>query len=39
VVIGRGHRAALLDRLIARMSESAQMWFASHEDVAAFVRP
>jgi peptidoglycan/xylan/chitin deacetylase (PgdA/CDA1 family) len=36
-VIGRGHRAALLDRLIADMSERADIWFATHGDVAAYV--
>jgi peptidoglycan/xylan/chitin deacetylase (PgdA/CDA1 family) len=36
-VIGRGHRAALLERLIETMRERANVWFASHGDVAAFV--
>jgi hypothetical protein len=36
-VIGRAHRANLLDELITRMSESAAVWFATHGDVAAFV--
>jgi peptidoglycan/xylan/chitin deacetylase (PgdA/CDA1 family) len=38
-VIGRGHRAALLDDLITQMSERARVWFATHEDVAAFLMP
>jgi peptidoglycan/xylan/chitin deacetylase (PgdA/CDA1 family) len=36
-VIGRGHRAVILDRMIAAMKERANVWFASHEDVAAFL--
>ncbi|RKQ93356.1 polysaccharide deacetylase [Solirubrobacter pauli] len=36
-VIGRGHRMALLDRLIREVSERADVWFATHADVAAFV--
>jgi peptidoglycan/xylan/chitin deacetylase (PgdA/CDA1 family) len=36
-VIGRGHRAALLDRLVSTMKERADVWFARHDDVAAFV--
>ena len=36
-VIGRGHRMALLDRLIAEVRERADVWFATHADVAAFV--
>jgi hypothetical protein len=36
-VTGRGHRARLLDRMVATMKERADVWFAGHEDVAAFV--
>ena len=36
-VIGRGHRAALLDRLIEECKQRANVWFATHADVAAFV--
>jgi peptidoglycan/xylan/chitin deacetylase (PgdA/CDA1 family) len=36
-VIGRAHRAHLLDQLIGQMSESTAVWFATHGDVAAFV--
>jgi peptidoglycan/xylan/chitin deacetylase (PgdA/CDA1 family) len=36
-VIGRGYRAQLLDDLIAAMKAKADVWFARHEDVAAFV--
>jgi peptidoglycan/xylan/chitin deacetylase (PgdA/CDA1 family) len=36
-VIGRGHRAKLLDRMITAMTERARVWFAGHDDVAAFV--
>lgn len=36
-VIGRGHRMALLDRLITTVRERADVWFATHADVAAFV--
>jgi peptidoglycan/xylan/chitin deacetylase (PgdA/CDA1 family) len=36
-VIGRGYRAALLERLIVAMRERADVWFASHGDVAAWV--
>lgn len=37
-VIGRGYRMALLDRLITMVRERADVWFATHGDVAAFVR-
>jgi hypothetical protein len=36
-VIGRGYRAQLLDDLISAMRAKANVWFARHEDVAAFV--
>jgi peptidoglycan-N-acetylglucosamine deacetylase len=36
-VIGRGHRAQLLDDLITEMKAKANVWFARHEDVAAFI--
>jgi peptidoglycan-N-acetylglucosamine deacetylase len=36
-VIGRGHRMALLDRLITTVRERADVWFATHAEVAAFV--
>jgi peptidoglycan/xylan/chitin deacetylase (PgdA/CDA1 family) len=36
-VIGRGHRAVLLERLIDAMRAKANVWFATHGDVAAFV--
>jgi hypothetical protein len=36
-VIGRGHRAVILDRMIAAMKDRANVWFATHEDVAAFL--
>jgi peptidoglycan-N-acetylglucosamine deacetylase len=36
-VIGRGHRAALLDRLIAEMRERGVVWFAPHADVQRWV--
>jgi peptidoglycan/xylan/chitin deacetylase (PgdA/CDA1 family) len=36
-VIGRGYRARLLDDLITEMTSKAKVWFAAHEDVAAFV--
>jgi peptidoglycan-N-acetylglucosamine deacetylase len=36
-VIGRGYRAALLDRLIQECRRRANVWFATHQDVAAFV--
>jgi peptidoglycan/xylan/chitin deacetylase (PgdA/CDA1 family) len=36
-VIGRGHRAVILDRMIAAMKDRANVWFARHEDVAAFL--
>jgi peptidoglycan/xylan/chitin deacetylase (PgdA/CDA1 family) len=32
-VIGRGHRAALLERLVAAMRGRAEVWFAPHGDV------
>jgi peptidoglycan-N-acetylglucosamine deacetylase len=32
-VIGRGYRAALLERLIAEMRERANVWFATHSEV------
>ena len=36
-VIGRGYRAALLERLIVAMRQQANVWFATHADVAAWV--
>ena len=36
-VIGRGYRAALLDRLIAAVRERGKVWFATHADVARWV--
>jgi peptidoglycan/xylan/chitin deacetylase (PgdA/CDA1 family) len=36
-VIGRGHRIALIDRLIATVRERADVWFATHADVTAVV--
>jgi peptidoglycan/xylan/chitin deacetylase (PgdA/CDA1 family) len=36
-VIGRGHRAALLERLIDALCAKANVWFATHGDVAALV--
>jgi peptidoglycan/xylan/chitin deacetylase (PgdA/CDA1 family) len=36
-VIGRGHRAALLERLIDEMRSRANVWFAAHGDVARWV--
>ena len=36
-VIGRGYRAQLLDELIVAIKAKAKVWFARHEDVAAFV--
>ena len=36
-VIGRGHRAALLERLIDEMRSRAKVWFAAHGDVARWV--
>jgi hypothetical protein len=36
-VIGRGYLARLLDELIGAMKAKAKVWFARHEDVAAFV--
>ena len=36
-VIGRGHRAALLDRLIAAIKDEADACFMTHADVAAWV--
>jgi peptidoglycan/xylan/chitin deacetylase (PgdA/CDA1 family) len=36
-VIGRGYRAVLLERLIAAMRERADVWFAPHGDVSAWV--
>ncbi|MDA0181310.1 polysaccharide deacetylase [Solirubrobacter phytolaccae] len=36
-VIGRGHRIALIDRLIDEIKQRADVWFATHADVAAFV--
>jgi peptidoglycan/xylan/chitin deacetylase (PgdA/CDA1 family) len=32
-VIGRGHRAALLERLIGAMRERGEVWFATHGEV------
>jgi peptidoglycan/xylan/chitin deacetylase (PgdA/CDA1 family) len=37
-VIGRGHRARLLEDLIVQVRERADVWFPTHGDVAAFVR-
>lgn len=36
-VIGRGYRMQLLEDLILAVSERADVWFATHADVAAFV--
>ena len=36
-VIGRGYRMQLLDDLITAVRERADVWFATHADVAAFV--
>jgi peptidoglycan/xylan/chitin deacetylase (PgdA/CDA1 family) len=36
-VIGRGYRAQLLDQLISAMTERADVWFATHADVARWV--
>jgi peptidoglycan/xylan/chitin deacetylase (PgdA/CDA1 family) len=36
-VIGRGHRAALLEQMIAAMRERATVWFATHDEVARLV--
>ena len=36
-VIGRGYRMALLERLIIEVRDRADVWFATHADVAAFV--
>jgi peptidoglycan-N-acetylglucosamine deacetylase len=36
-VIGRGHRAALLDRLIVEMKGRGDVWFATHADVQRWV--
>ena len=36
-VIGRGYRAVLLDRLVEQIRDRADVWFASHGDVAAWV--
>ena len=36
-VIGRGYRIQLLDDLITAVRERADVWFATHADVAAFV--
>ena len=36
-VIGRGYRMQLLDDLITEVRERADVWFATHADVAAFV--
>jgi peptidoglycan/xylan/chitin deacetylase (PgdA/CDA1 family) len=36
-VIGRGHRAALLERLIVQMRERGVVWFAPHADVQRWV--
>jgi peptidoglycan-N-acetylglucosamine deacetylase len=37
-VIGRGHRAALLERLIAEMHSRGDVWFAAHGEVAEWVK-
>jgi hypothetical protein len=36
-VVGRGHRAALLEQLVEQMRARADVWFASHGDVGAFL--
>jgi peptidoglycan/xylan/chitin deacetylase (PgdA/CDA1 family) len=36
-VIGRGYRAALLDRLVSEIKARADVWFATHGDVARWV--
>jgi peptidoglycan/xylan/chitin deacetylase (PgdA/CDA1 family) len=36
-VIGRGYRARALDRLLAAMRERAQVWFATHGQLAALM--
>jgi peptidoglycan-N-acetylglucosamine deacetylase len=36
-VVGRGHRLLALDRLIGEMKARADVWFASHADVAALL--
>jgi peptidoglycan-N-acetylglucosamine deacetylase len=36
-VIGRGYRAQLLDDFITAVKKKTGVWFATHEDVAAFV--
>ena len=36
-VIGRGHRAILLEQLIEAMRQRADVWFAAHGDVSAWV--
>jgi peptidoglycan/xylan/chitin deacetylase (PgdA/CDA1 family) len=36
-VIGRGHRAVLLERLILAIRERGSVWFAAHGDVARWV--
>ena len=37
-VVGRGHRLLALERLIGEMRERADVWFATHGQVAALVR-
>jgi peptidoglycan/xylan/chitin deacetylase (PgdA/CDA1 family) len=37
-VIGRGYRAALLERLIDEMGSRGKVWFATHGDVSGWVR-
>jgi peptidoglycan/xylan/chitin deacetylase (PgdA/CDA1 family) len=36
-VIGRGYRAALLDRLVSEIKARADAWFAGHGDVARWI--
>jgi peptidoglycan/xylan/chitin deacetylase (PgdA/CDA1 family) len=36
-VIGRGHRAALLERLIGAMRERGEVWFATHGEVESWL--
>ncbi len=38
-VIGHRGRIAMLDRLIAYMKSKPGVWFATHEDIAKYVRP
>jgi peptidoglycan/xylan/chitin deacetylase (PgdA/CDA1 family) len=37
-VIGRGHRADVLERLIGEMRSRGKVWFATHAEVAEWVR-